>query len=425
MRSRSLLALASVVSIMAACTGAASTTPSTAPASPSPAAGSPSPSGSPSPNPSPTPSLPTAIGAGEGELDIVIWPGYAEDGSNAKEYDWVHPFERETACKVKSKVADTSDDMFTLMTQNHGLYDGVSASGDASNRLIDSGEIAPINPALVPNWNDITPFLQNISANTVNGVHYGVSHGWGGNLLMYRTDKITTAPTSWDAVFDPAKMDAYKGKVTAYNGTIYMADAALYLKTKRPELAITDPYELTQTQFDAAVALLKAQRPYVGKYWASYTEEIDNFTNGTSTIGTTWQYQTNSLLIASPPVPVKNVIPTEGMTGWSDTWMLSKYAKHPNCMMKWQAYMVRPEVQTQVAEYFGEAPANPKACDALNKGHGPYKVANFCDVFHATDQGFYNSLAFWKTPSSNCGDTRGNTCIGYDQWLKAYTDVKG
>jgi len=113
------------------------------------------------------------------------------------------------------------------------------------------------------------------------------------------------------------------------------------------------------------------------------------------------------------------------MTGWSDTWMLSKYAKHPNCMMKWQAYMVRPEVQTQVAEYFGEAPANPKACDALNKGHGPYKVANFCDVFHATDQGFYNSLAFWKTPSSNCGDTRGNTCIGYDQWLKAYTDVKG
>jgi len=239
--------------------------------------GAPSPSGSPSPNPSPTPSLPTAIGAGEGELDIVIWPGYAEDGSNAKEYDWVHPFERETACKVKSKVADTSDDMFTLMTQNHGLYDGVSASGDASNRLIDSGEIAPINPALVPNWNDITPFLQNISANTVNGVHYGVSHGWGGNLLMYRTDKITTAPTSWDAVFDPAKMDAYKGKVTAYNGTIYMADAALYLKTKRPELAITDPYELNKKQFDAAVSLLKKQRPLIKKYWVYASDEVQLF----------------------------------------------------------------------------------------------------------------------------------------------------
>ena len=161
MRSRSLLALASVVSIMAACTGAASPTPSTAPASPSPAAGSPSPSGSPSPNPSPTPSLPTAIGAGEGELDIVIWPGYAEDGSNAKEYDWVHPFERETACKVKSKVADTSDDMFTLMTQNHGLYDGVSASGDATNRLIAAGDVAAIDvDKLFPDYADVMPSLQ-------------------------------------------------------------------------------------------------------------------------------------------------------------------------------------------------------------------------------------------------------------------------
>ena len=173
------------------------------------------------------------------------------------------------------------------------------------------------------------------------------------------------------------------------------------------------------------MALLKAQRPFVGKYWASYTDEIDNFTNGTSVIGTTWQYQTNTLLGQAPPVAVKNVIPTEGMTGWSDTWMLSKYAKHPNCMMMWQAYMVRPEVQAQVAEYFGEAPANPKACTILNKGYGSYAIPNFCDVFKATDQSFYNAVAFWKTPSANCGDSRGQTCVGYDQWLKAYTDVKG
>jgi putative spermidine/putrescine transport system substrate-binding protein len=412
--------------LISACAGATSPSPSSAAASSSAPASAASPSAAESASPStaPSPSLPSAIGAGEGELDIVIWPGYAEDGSNVKEYDWVHPFEKETKCTVKSKPADTSDDMYTLMTQNHGLYDGVSASGDASNRLIEAGEIAPINPTLIPNWNDITPFLQNISANTVDGIHYGVSHGWGGNTLMFRTDQFSPAPTSWDAVFDTSKMGAYKGKVTAYAGTIYMADAALYLKAHKPDLGITDPYELTQPQFDAVVQLLKDQRPFVGKYWATYTDEIDNFTNGTSTIGTTWQYQTNTLLGSSPPVAVKAIVPTEGMTGWSDTWMLSKYAKHPNCMMLWQAYMVRPEVQAQVAEYFGEAPANPKACATLNKGYGSYKLANFCDAYHVTDETFYNSIQFWKTPSSACGDNRGATCIGYDQWLRAYTDVK-
>ena len=153
------------------------------------------------------------------------------------------------------------------MTQGHGLYDGVSASGDASNRLIDRAEVAPVDPAVIPDYKDLTPFLQSPANNTVNGYHYGISHGWGGNTLMYSTKSFTTPPTSWDAVFDPAKMAGYKGKVTAYGGSIYLADAALYLKTHKPELGITDPYELTQEQFDAAVALLKEQRPFVGKYW--------------------------------------------------------------------------------------------------------------------------------------------------------------
>ena len=415
-----LIATAVVAILTAACSSAATTQ---APASQAPASEAPA---SEAPASVPASQAPVAsIGPGEGELDIVVWPGYAEDGSNVKEYDWVHPFEQANPdCgKVNVKPADTSDDMYTLMSQGHGLYDGVSASGDASNRLIDRAEVAPVDPALIPDFKDITPFLQSPANNTVNGFHYGISHGWGGNTLMYRTDKFPTAPTSWSAVFDPAQMANYKGKVTAYAGTIYMADAALYLKATRPELNITDPYELTQDQFNAVVELLKAQRPFVGKYRKSFTDEIDNFTNGASIVGTTWQYQTNTLIAAG--IPVQAIVPTEGMTGWSDTWMLSRYAKHPNCMLKWMAWMVTPEVQAQVAEYFGEAPANPKACDILNKGYGSYKIPNFCDAYHVTDQAFYQAISFWKTPIRDCGDSRGTTCIPYDQWLSAYTAVKG
>jgi putative spermidine/putrescine transport system substrate-binding protein len=420
MRIRSLgAAVASLTVVLAACSGG---TPSSAPASVAASVAASVPA---SASAAPTSNLPTSIGAGEGELSIIIWAGYAEDGSNVKEYDWVHPFTKANPdCgKVNIKPADTSDAMVSLMQGGGGgLYDGVSASGDASNTLIARGDVAEVNVDIIPDFKDVAEFLKSPAHNTVNGKHYGVSHGWGGNTLMFRTDVVKPAPTSWDITFDPAKMAAYKGKVTAYGGSIYVADAALYLKAHNPTLGITDPYELTEDQFKAAIDLLKAQHPFVGKYWEAYTDEIDNFTNKASVVGTTWPYQTNTLKAAK--VPVQAVVPSEGMTGWADTWMLASKAKHPNCMYKWMAWMVTPHVQTQVAEYFGEAPANPKACAELDKTYGSYGVKNFCTLYSVNDKSFYDSISFWKTPQADCGDTRGQTCVSYDRWVTEFQGIK-
>jgi putative spermidine/putrescine transport system substrate-binding protein len=424
MKTRSLGAVvASLAVILAACSGRASSAPpSGAAQTPATSAAS---SAAASASVAPTSNLPSAIGAGEGELSIIIWAGYAEDGSNVKEYDWVHPFitANPDCAKVNIKPADTSDAMVSLMQGGGGgLYDGVSASGDASNTLIARGDVAEVNVDLIPDFKDVADFLKSPAHNTVNGKHYGVSHGWGGNTLMFRTDVVKPAPASWDVTFDPAKMTAYKGKVTAYGGSIYVADAALYLKAHNPALGITDPYELTEDQFKAAIDVLKAQHPFVGKYWESYTDEIDNFTTKASVVGTTWPYQTNTLKAAK--VPVQAVVPSEGMTGWADTWMLASKAKHPNCMYKWMAWMVTPHVQTQVAEYFGEAPANPKACAELDKVYGSYGVKNFCTLYSVNDKSFYDSISFWKTPQADCGDTRGQTCVPYDRWVSEFQGIK-
>lgn len=424
MTTRRTAALAAVFALLVgACTGGGATT---APSASEPASVAPSAPGSApaeSAGAAPSSNLPTSIGPGEGQLNLIIWPGYAEDGSNVKEYDWVHPFEKQTGCQVNLKPANTSDEMVTLMRQGGGtVYDGVSASGDATNRLIANGDVAEINPALIPDWNDIAPFLQSPPHNTVNGKHYGVSHGWGGNLLMYRTDNVKPAPTSWDVVFDPTASKPYQGRITAYDSPIYIADAALYLKAHNPELGITDPYELTQPQFDAAVALLKQQRPWVGKYWSLYTDEIDNFTNGTTVVGTTWPYQVNTLKASG--VAVDAVVPSEGMTGWADTWMMSANARNPNCMYLWMGWMVTKEVQAQVAEYFGEAPANPKACEILDKTYGSYGVKDFCKLYRVTDESFYNAISFWKTPLQDCGDSRGQTCVDYSIWTQKWTEIK-
>jgi putative spermidine/putrescine transport system substrate-binding protein len=353
------------------------------------------------------------LGKTEGAVNLIAWAGYAEDGSNDKSVDWVTPFEKETGCQVNTKVAGTSDEMVSLMKT--GQYDAVSASGDASLRLIASGDAVPVNTDLVPNYKDVFASLKLQKWNSVNGVAYGIPHGRGANLLMYRTDKVSPAPTSWSAVFD--KASAYKGHVTAYDSAIYIADAALYLMKTKPELGIKDPYALDQKQFDASVALLKEQNADVGEYWSDYLKEISAFKSGDSVIGTSWQVIAN--LAKAEKTPVEAVLPSEGATGWSDTWMISAKAKHPNCAYKWLDWIVSPKVNAQVAEWFGEAPANEKSC-ALTADK------NHCTVFHAADEPYWKQVHFWNTPIQQCLDGRTDVkCVPYAKWVQAWTGIKG
>jgi putative spermidine/putrescine transport system substrate-binding protein len=353
------------------------------------------------------------LGAGEGQLNIIAWAGYAEDGSTDPKVDWVTPFEKQTGCQVNVKTGNTSDEMVTLMRT--GRYDGVSASGDATLRLIAGGDVAPVNTALVPNYADIYAGLKDQEFNSVDGQMYGIPHGRGANLLMWRSDKVKTAPDSWGAVFDKP-VSGTAGKITAYDNPIYIADAALYLKATRPALGIDNIYELDSKQFAAAVSLLKAQRKDVGEYWSDYTKEQAAFANGDSQIGTTWQVIAN--LLDADKVPVKTALPKEGATGWSDTWMISTKAKHPNCMYKWMNWIVSPKANAQVAEWFGEAPSNPKACSQTSQ-------KDFCAVYHASDTAYFDKVHYWTTPRADCGDSRGATCKDYSAWVQAWTEIKG
>ena len=374
-----------------------------------------SPSGNSTEQPAPPSAspVPTAVGAGEGELNIIAWAGYAENGSNGAQYNWVGPFEQQTGCKVKVKIGNTSDEMVTLMKT--GQYDGVSASGDASLRLVYGSDVAPVNTALVPNYKTISPFLKDRSWNTVRGVNYGIPHGWGANVLAWNTAVVKTPPTSWGVVFDANS--PYKGKVTAYDSPIYIADAALYLSKTKPDLKITNPYELDATQFQAAVDLLKTQRTIVGKYWADYLGAVKALSASESVLGTQWQINVN-LANGEKKAQIESVVPAEGATGWSDTWMIASKATHPNCMYKWMDYIVSPSVNAQVAEYFGEAPAQTLACAKTSD-------KTFCQQYHALDAAYANALSYWTTPIAACLDGRGDVCKDYSAWTQAWTDIKG
>ncbi|MEN3308304.1 MAG: putative spermidine/putrescine transport system substrate-binding protein, partial [Micromonosporaceae bacterium] len=253
------------------------------------------------------------------------------------------------------------------------------------------------------------------SWNSVSNVAYGIPHGWGANVLTWRTDKVTPAPNSWSVMFDANS--PYKGKVIAYDSPIYIADAALYLQAHQPDLGIKNPYALDDKQFAAAVALLKQQRPLVSEYWSDYLKESQSLKNADSVVGTAWQVTVN--LAKGEGAPLESTVPAEGATGWSDTWMVAAKGKHPNCAYQWLNWIVSPEVNAQVAEWFGESPANSKAC-------GFTSDKTFCDTYHAADAAYASKIWYWTTPTAQCLDGRtGVTCKDYSAWTQAWTGIKG
>jgi putative spermidine/putrescine transport system substrate-binding protein len=353
-----------------------------------------------------------SLGKGEGRVDLIAWAGYVEDGSTDKSADWVTDFETDTGCQVNVKVGGSSDEMVTLMRT--GNYDGVSASGDATLRLIAAGDVAPVNTELISNYADVYDGLKDQKHNSVNGQMYGVPHGRGANLLMWRTDTVKPAPDSWSVVWDANS--PYKGKMTAYDSPIYIADAALYLMKTQPDLGIENPYALDDKQFQAAIDLLKQQRALIGEYWSDATKEIAAFKSGDTVVGTTWQYQAN--VLAADKAPVQTTLPKEGSTGWSDTWMISSKAKHPNCMYLWMNHIISPKANAAVAEWFGEAPSNAKSCQlTADKNH--------CATYHADDEEYFKQVWYWTTPTKECLDGRGSICKDYSEWVQAWTEVKG
>jgi putative spermidine/putrescine transport system substrate-binding protein len=355
----------------------------------------------------------TEIGDGEGAVSVLAWPGYAEDGSTDPAYDWVTQFETDTGCEATVKYFATSDEAFQLF--GSGDYDVVSASGDSSMRSVASGDAAAINTDLLDNYGDIAPFLKGQAWNSIDGTIYGVPHAWGANVLQYNTEEVSPAPDSWSAVFDSES--PYAGKIAAYDSPIYIADAAVYLKATQPDLGITNPYALDEEQFTAAVDLLKEQKGVLAEYWSDYVAYEDNYRAGSTVMGTSWQVIVNTLQGEDPAVPVDSVLPKEGSTAWSDSWMVHADAAHPNCAYLWINWMTSPATQAAATGYYGEAPANLAACADMG---------DHCDLYHADDEAYYSQLYYWTTPTTTCLDGRTDVeCKDYAAWTSAWTEIKG
>jgi putative spermidine/putrescine transport system substrate-binding protein len=313
------------------------------------------------------------------------------------------------------KTTGTSDEMVALM--NEGGFDLVTASGDASLRLISGKRVQPINIDLVPSWKTVDERLKRAPWHTVAGVQYGVPYQWGSNVLMYNTNVFKEAPKSWKVVFEETALPdgkSNKGRIQAFDGPIYIADAALYLMKHQPQLGIKDPYELTEEQYKAALDLLRKQRTIVQRYWHDAMVQVDDFTNEGVVASSSWPFQVN--LLKSQGKPIASTIPEEGATGWADTTMMHVDAPHPNCAYLWLEHSISPKLQGDLAAWFGSVPSVLTACvgNELLGEKG-------CDTNGLRD--FYK-IRFWRTPVAKCEPQQAG-CVPYYRWVTDYIAILG
>lgn len=365
----------------------------------------------------------TEVGPGEGQVSIVAWAGYIERGETDPAFDWVTDFEAATGCMVNVKTAATSDEMVALM--NEGNFDLVTASGDASLRLIYGDRVQEVNTDLIPSWSTVDDRLKEAPWHFVDtdgdgvGEHYGVPYQWGSNVLMYNTEAFgDTPPDSWSVVFEEQTLPdgtSNVGRVQAYDGPIYVADAALYLMYHNPELGITDPYSLDRDQFNAALDLLRQQRALVGRYWHDAFIQIDDFTNEGVIASGSWPFQVN--LLVGGGAPIASTVPVEGATGWADTTMMHVDAPNPNCAYMWLEHSLNVNLQGDLAAWFGSVPAVLAACEGNELlGDGGCETNGL---------GNFERILFWRTPTATCQDGRGDICVPYYEWVSAYIGVIG
>jgi putative spermidine/putrescine transport system substrate-binding protein len=360
------------------------------------------------------------IGKAEGQVDILAWPGYIERGATDKNFDWVTSFEKSSGCKVNVKTAGTSDEMVALM--NEGGFDLVTASGDASLRLIKGKRVQPVNVDLIPSFKDVDPRLQNAPWHTVDGVHFGTPYQWGANVLAYNAKVFPEAPKSWSVVFEEQILPdgkSNKGRIQAFDGPIYIADAALYLMKKKPELGIKDPYELNEAQYKEALNLLRQQKPLTSRYWHDAFLQMDDFKNEGVVASSSWPFQVNILnsdKAAMEKTPIRSTIPEEGATGWADTTMLHAEAANPNCAYMWMEHSLQPALQGDLAAWFGSVPANLSAC----KGN-KLLTDTGCDTNGLQN---FDKIKFWRTPVAKCA-SQPDGCVPYHRWVSDMIAVLG
>jgi putative spermidine/putrescine transport system substrate-binding protein/spermidine/putrescine transport system substrate-binding protein len=318
-------------------------------------------------------------------LSAIVWEGYTDSSFAQK-------FEEATDCSVKATYAGSSDEMFAKFRASGGRnYDLVSASGDITERLYKAGLVQPIDTSKLKNYEAVFSPFQKAAWNTFDSKPYGVSFAWGPNVLVYNTKDVVPAPTSWDILFDPK----YAGKVTIPDNPMTIADVALWL-------GMEDPYNLSDDDLTKVKAKLLELRPSIRKFWTTAGELANLFQSGEVEIAHAWPLTYTQLKEAN--FPIGSVSPKGQLTGWTDSWMISKNSRNADAAYQGIDFILSGEGQKGVMDVTGYSGATELGVKAVGSERAK--------ELYMDDLSLHEEIAMWQSVKN------------YEKWVQLWNEIR-
>jgi len=313
------------------------------------------------------------LSAAAEDLNFLGWEGYADPS-------FTDVFEKETGCKVTATYVGSNDDFAPKLAASAGVYDIVSVSADSTGVLVEAGLVEPLDLSRVEHWSEIYPLFREAKGINHDGKVWGVPLTWGSIPLMYRTDKISTPPDSYAALWDAQ----YKGRIALWDDK-----SALYNTARL--LGYDNVYALTDEQMEAVKNKLIEQKPLLRKYWTTAGELVNLYASGEVWISNTWGgFQVAEL--QKQGISVAEFLPKEKADGWVDNWQIVKGSPNSDCAYKYINFTLSSRGQCGISSVTGYSAANPVAAKECMSPE-EYKAK------HQDDIGYVDSLVMWETPA--------------------------
>ena len=274
-------------------------------------------------------------------LRIFIWEEYIDPAV-------YRLFEAEYGVKVSEDIYGSNEDMRAKLQAGGALYDLVVPTDYMVELLRKEGLLLPLEVSRIPNLQHIAPRFRDPPHDP--GHRYSIPYQWGLTGIGYNKRQVVPPPASWADLFEPARLEAYRNRISMLNDMREVIGAGLITLGFSP--GSTDPQELAQAQ-----ALLQRQKPFLAKYDSEAFE--DSLASGETVLAHGWSGEIAMAQTQNPEIAF--VIPPEGTLMFVDNWAIPKGARHKELAEDFINFVLRPEISARIVNFVRYASVNEAA----------------------------------------------------------------
>lgn len=268
-------------------------------------------------------------------LYVYNWGLYISDGSDDS-VDVLSAFEDLTGIKVNYTTFDSNESLYAKLKSGGATYDVIVPSDYMIGKMIQEGMLAPLNKENIPNFSKIGESYTGMAYDPQD--EYSVPYTWGTVGIIYNTEMVEEAPTSWDALWDVE----YAGNILMFNNS----RDAFAIGAKKLGMSLNPQ---TVEEVDIIAQELKAQKNVVQAYVMD--EIFDKMSGGEAAMAPYYAGDAITMIDESPQLDF--VIPEEGTNYFVDAMCIPANAKNKEAAEIFINYMCEPDVGLANIDFIG------------------------------------------------------------------------